>query len=48
MVKTGLHQAVQGVLLDGEACAKVVVACLSAALLVDGVGRVGCVAGGHA
>ena len=48
VVKTGLHQAVQGVLLDGKACDKVVVACLCATLLVDGVGRVGCVASRHA
>lgn len=47
MLKTGLHQAVQRVLLYGEACAKVVIACLSATLLVDGVGRVSCVASRH-
>ena len=48
LVQTRLHEAVQGVLLDGEACAEIVVACLGATLLVDGVGRIGSVASRHA
>ena len=48
VLKTGLHQAIQGVLLYGEACAKVIIAGLSATLLVDGVRRVSCVTSRHA